>query len=320
MERDAWFFVGVFVFIFLVWIATGGPTHPISFTGPTLAQPQELGGGTYLQLPRAPFMIGGEMVSLPGSSSGYIGSTGSETPVPAPIYGIPFGVPSPYRNMISMSTSVANASTTREYIQFTVVQSASQSVDITGWVLHSDATGHEEIIPKGTRVPTSGIVNAADDITLSPGDRAMIFTGPSPVGASFRENKCTGYFNSFQDFQPTLPQNCPDPSDELERLYGKPYIHDPSCIDFVNTLSRCEVPISEPSHLSLTCQEFVETQLNYNGCLRSHQGDSDFNGTTWRIYLDRTDKKGNTIPMWRSQHDIVKLLDERGKTVATFTY
>ena len=68
--HDAWFFIGVFVFIFLIWIATGGPLHPIAFTGPKLALPGALGGGTYLSLPRAPYGVGGSNISLPGSSSG----------------------------------------------------------------------------------------------------------------------------------------------------------------------------------------------------------------------------------------------------------
>ena len=60
--HDAWFFIGVFVFIFLVWISVGGPTHPISFTGPTLSQPSPLGGGTYWQVPTAPFGVGGALI------------------------------------------------------------------------------------------------------------------------------------------------------------------------------------------------------------------------------------------------------------------
>src|SRR5665811_2252287 len=79
--HDAWFFIGIFVFIFLIWIATGGPLHPIAFTGPHLAEPQELGGGTYLQFPRAAFGVGGTNISLPGSSNGG-GSVQTSTEAP----------------------------------------------------------------------------------------------------------------------------------------------------------------------------------------------------------------------------------------------
>src|SRR3989338_4254294 len=101
MEHDAWFFIGIFVFIFLIWIATGGPLHSISFTGQRLAAPQELGGGTYLKFPRAPFRIGNTTVTLrdPLDDGGASGSA-SETSVPAFVGGSTFGTPSPYRSFV----------------------------------------------------------------------------------------------------------------------------------------------------------------------------------------------------------------------------
>lgn len=319
MEHDAWFFVGLFVFIFLMWIIIGGPTHPLSFTGPVLPQPQELGGGTYLQLPRANFGLGraGNVV-LPGSSNGQAvsGSYYSGTVPPAPT-GTVFGLASPYRNLVTMSHYVSNASSSdpkSEYVQISLAQNASAGVDITGWILESDATGNAELIPKGTRVPASGVVNAADDIKLQPGESAIIISGESPVGASFEENKCIGFFGAFQQFSPPLPQNCPLPSNELSTYYGTPYIHDPSCIDYVDTLPRCQVAISGIDNLTKSCQDFLETHFNYNGCISYHQNDPDFSGNTWRVYL------GRDTPMWRARHEIVKLLDKTGKTVDVFGY
>ena len=318
--HDAWFFIGVFVFIFLIWIATGGPLHPISFTGPSLAQPGVLGGGTYLQLPRAPFSIGNSHSVLQGSSndgSSY-GNSGSGATNPSSSDGGTFSPPSAYNNIVSMNGYVSNASSSdpgSEYVEISVAQNASNSVKITGWTLESGATYNAELIPKGTRVPTSGVVNAMDDIVLQPGERAIIISGKSPVGASFSENKCIGYFGSFQKFYPSLPQNCPSASSELSSLYGTPYIHDPSCIDYVDTISRCRVAIpTRAANLSITCQDFLEKHLNYNGCVSTHRNDSDFSGNTWRIYLGRDEH------MWRAKHEIVKLLDERGKTVASFNY
>ena len=107
MEHDAWFFVGVFVFIFLIWIATGGPLHPISFAGPRLAAPEELGGGTYLQLPRAPFGIGTSNISLLGSSSG--APADSRTQTPTLTGGSAFGPASPYRSIVRMNHYVSGA-------------------------------------------------------------------------------------------------------------------------------------------------------------------------------------------------------------------
>jgi hypothetical protein len=169
-------------------------------------------------------------------------------------------------------------------------------------------------IPRGTEVPTSGTVNAAQDIILQPGESALIISGRSPIGGSFRENKCIGYFSTFQKFTPALPQNCPAPSDELAKLYGPDYVRDAACIDYVNRLSRCQVVLSPPVTVSGSCQSFLVNYLNYNGCMNAHQGDADFKSGSWRIYL------GRTTPMWRSSHEIVKLLDIKGNTVDAFSY
>lgn len=316
--HDAWFFIGVFVFIFLIWIATGGPLHPIAFTGPRLAQPQELGGGTYLQLPRAPFGMGGSNVSLPGSSSGggYV-SGSSDTTIPSFTGGTAFGTPSPYRGTVRMNHFVSGAGSAdpgREYIEISIAQGAGIPVDLSGWRLVSDASGKTSSIPKGTEIPVGGTINEDENIVLSPGMRALIISGKSPIGASFRENKCIGYFSSFQSFYPSLPQNCPAPSDELASFYGANYVRDAACIDFVNKISRCQVVLSPPANASGACQNFLITYLHYNGCVDAHKNDANFLGDSWHIYL------GRTTAMWRTTHELVKLLDANGKTVDAFSY
>ncbi len=316
MEHDAWFFIGVFIFIFLIWIATGGPLHPIAFTGPTLALPGALGGGTYLSLPRAPFNVSGNDVSLPGSS-GSSDLSGNSNSLPVFTGGTAFGTPSPYRGKVFMNHYVSGAGSTdpnNEYIQIRVAQDAGIPVDLSEWTLVSDASGASISIPKGTEVPTSGTVNAAQDIILTPGEQALMISGRSPIGASFRENKCIGYFSTFQTFSPSLPQNCPTGSNELATFYGADYIRDASCIDYVNKISRCQVVLSPPVTVSGSCQSFLVKYLNYNGCVDAHKNDTDFMGDTWRVYLGRTNS------MWRTQHEIVKLLDINGKTVDAFSY
>ena len=314
--HDAWFFIGVFVFIFLIWIATGGPLHPIAFTGPRLAEPGALGGGTYLSLPRAPFGIGGSDVSLLGSSDGSA-SSGSGSSLPTFAGGSTFGTPSPFRGIVSMNHYISGAGSAdpkNEYLEISVPSSGSVPVNLSEWSLASDATGNSVNIPKGTEVPASGTINAVQDIVLAPGDRAMIISGQSPIGASFRENKCIGYFATFQNFSPSLPQNCPTPSDELSAFYGAGYIRDEACINYVNKLPRCQVTLSPPVSVSGVCQSFVVKYLNYNGCVEAHRNDPDFKGNTWRIYLGRTNS------MWRTQRELVKLLDVTGKTVDAFSY
>ena len=314
--HDAWFFIGVFVFIFLIWAATGGPLHPLAFTGPRLAQPQELGGGTYLQLPRAPFGIGGtgNNVSLQGSSSGggTIGSSGDSS---VGYSDTVLGTPSPYRGLVRVNHYVSSAGgdPQNEYLELSVAQDARVPVDLSEWTLASGASGNRVNIPKGTEIPLAGTINAAEDIVLSPGTRAILISGRSPIVASFRENKCIGDFSTYQNFFPPLPQNCPLPKKELSSLFPSS-IRDGACIDYTQNLPRCQVVLTPPVSQSGSCQNFLVKYLNYNGCVEAHKNDADFLGDTWRIYL------GRTSAMWRSRHEIVKLLDVNGKTVDAFSY
>lgn len=317
MEHDAWFFIGIFVFIFLIWIATGGPLHPISFSGPRLALPDALGGGTYLSFPRAPYTIGGSNTVLPGTSDGGGSiSSGSGQSYPT-LTGGTFGIPSPFRGKVSLLRYVSGAGSdnpNNEYLQLSVSQSAGGPVTLSGWTLVSDATKASSIIPQGSKLPTSGTINTVQNIVLAPGEKAIIISGRSPIGGSFAENKCIGYFSTFQTFTPQLPSYCPAAKDELARYYGPDYIRDGACIDYVNKIGRCQVLLSPPPSLSSTCQNFMIERLHYNGCVESHKQDADFFGDTWRIYL------GRTTSMWRTKNEIVKLLDGEGKTVDAFSY
>lgn len=315
--HDAWFFIGVFVFIFLIWIATGGPLHPLSFTSPRLALPGVLGGGTYISLPRASYGIGNTNVSLSGSSNGTNVPSSSRTPVPAFIGGGVFGESSPYRGAVLLSQYISGAGSLdpkNESLEIRVTQEANVPINLSEWALVSDASGTSVRIPRGTEVPASGLINATENIVLSPGERAIVISGPSPIGASFRENKCIGYFSTFQNFSPPLLQNCPVPSSELISFYGANYIRDVACIEHVNKLSRCQVALSPPVTVSSACQNFMVQYLNYNGCVAAHRNDADFKGDTWRVYL------GRTSPMWRTKYEIVKLLDVNGKTIDAFSY
>ncbi len=358
MEHDAWFFVGLFVFIFLIWIATGGPLHGVSLSVPVTGS---LSGETSIQAASSSSIFGGSNVCLTGSTncgsgtstnsgvtlptvdstnhytfvclpgstscpnsgsyyggSGGISQTTFNNPLPSAPTGVTFSPPSPYRNDVSLDGYVSNASSSdpaSEYVQIRIAQNSGGPIDITKWVLESGATYDGGVIPQGTITPTSGVINPTTDILLYPGDTAYIISGKSPIGGSFRVNKCVGYLAGFQPFTPSLPNTCPSASDELSSYYGTPYIHDPSCIDYAQSLSRCQTAVvPQSANLSLSCQNFLDNHLNYNGCLTTHQNDPDFAGTTWYIYL------GLTTHLWRQKYDVVELLDPQGRTVDAFNY
>jgi hypothetical protein len=189
-----------------------------------------------------------------------------------------------------------------------------KAVTISGWYLTSEITGKAGLIPYGARTPTSGIVNPEKPIVLNPGETALIYTGRSPIGTSFEENKCSGYLESFQRFVPSFYNNCPDPKTELMAFYGAYYARDVSCVDYVKRLPRCETVLFPPDELSGACKNFVKKYYSYNGCITAHYKDDDFYQGTWRVYLGLNDS------MWRRQNEVVKLLDAGKRTIDAFAY
>ncbi|HUQ30013.1 MAG TPA: hypothetical protein VM103_00620 [Candidatus Paceibacterota bacterium] len=311
MEHDAWFFFGIFAFIFIIWIATGGPTHPLSFTGPSLSLPGALGGGTYLSLPRAPLHVGDVGGTGSGNpSNGGSGGTGGTTDA-----GSAFGTPSVYRGKITLGHSISGAGAAdpnTEYIKVALSQNAGTRINISGWVLQSGITGYASNIPYGAEVPRSGVVNVATPIILAPGQSAIVDSGHSPIGISFRENKCIGYLAEFQNFYPGLPRACPTAATELA-TFNPSLDRNDACHNFARSVSRCKTPRTSTADITTACKNFVDQYLNYNGCVDAHKNDADFAGTTWHIYLSRF------ASLWQKKHEVVKLLDSDGKTVDVFT-
>ncbi len=326
--EDGFFIIGVFAFMFVLWIVTGGPTRPLSLAGPVLYTTISSGGTaryTGATIPRSGYFY--------SSNGKHTTQYENNKQIAQKIYQINqqvnqlsngvsnavlFGTPSPYRGEVFLNNSVWGAGSSnpsKEYLILRVSSDAPRPVNISGWHLESATTGKEMTIPKGTEVPNSGVINAVQPIIISPGDKAIISSGQSPIGASFRENVCTGYFAQYQSFHPSLPLICPTPESELKNFYGKQqYNKNVACIKKVQNIQRCTLVGTIPQGLTTSCTTFLTDYMNYNGCINVHKNDIGFLGSTWRVYLGRTNN------MWRSNHEIVKLLDAQGKTVDMFSY
>ncbi len=216
-----------------------------------------------------------------------------------------------YKNKIVIKKTTSRIKETkadREYIVLVADRRNENPITISGWELRSLVSKVKYTIPKATTVAKSG--QQGEDVVLNPQDRAIIITGRSPVGESFRTSLCTGYFEQFQDFFPKLDKNCTDPKDEI----GSRQLT-LACTDFLETLPRCEMPLSQiPVTLSSTCQEFINTELNYNGCIAEHRNDENFYGDEWRLFLGRDQE------IWQDRREIISLFDAEGNIVDTITY
>lgn len=226
-----------------------------------------------------------------------------------------FGEPSPQRGKVQISgEGQAAESGADEYIQVETASDNTAPVDISGWSLQSALTGVRAFLPRGTDIFLMGAINTQQDIYLNPGDSAVISSGPSPIGTSFRENMCTGYLGGLQTFTPTLSGDCPSPADSLPLTPENLSTYGDACFDFVNGLRACTFPLSMPSSIPPACRIFLADNLSYNGCVRNYRYKTGFARGEWRIYL------GAGGELWRNTHDVIRLLDAEGRTVDVLTY
>ncbi|MDB5264952.1 MAG: seg [Parcubacteria group bacterium] len=295
MGNDFLLFVGILIFFFVLWFASGGPTKPISFAGPYITPITDVGD----------VQSGYDDGTWKGFGGFWNGNDEAIS-----------GSVSSYRDQVYLDTSSDGVDGTRantEYLTIEVSSSAANDVSLSGWRLVSDKTGTNVIIPQGRETPRTGNVNQTGAIVLHPGDRAIVSTGSSPIGVSFRENACVGYLGDSDEFTPELYNSCPSATDEYYDYYDGNTDKDTKCSDYVNTVDRCETP-RVSSSLSRACKDFVSDHLNYNGCVKEHGDDRDFKGDTWRVYL------GQRNELWKSSNETIRLVDPSGKTVDLVSY
>ena len=158
----------------------------------------------------------------------------------------------------------------------------------------------------------------------------MVTTGSIGISSpykitSFKENICTGYFESLPEyaFIPPLRQSCPRPENEpgIENLPIE-------CRDFISTLSNCKTPVFDNVDrdgypcstcikgkiLSSYCAAFIKEHFSYRGCVAYHSSDKNFYLKTWRIFL------GRGWEMWAKSYETIELYNRLGELVGFKNY
>jgi len=337
----------ILVIFFFFWVATGGISRGISIAR-SLNNPLDIfrgnATGTTLRLPWQPqaadygaYSMGD--TSTPRTSTEALTATDQGTPDLAPNTdaGIPnmqdlqkqykelsvqareartFGDPSPYRGKIIFDEHDTAASLpTQEYIRLSSGFGNTEPITLVGWSLQSAVTNVRVTIPPAAATFVAGSLNNVSPITLSSGDTVTITSGPSPVGVSFRENVCSGYLGELQTFTPSLDTNCPSPTDELPLTPENIQLYGETCIDYFRSIQQCHFPGRETTTtITPACRNFAINQLSYNGCVYAHRNDADFAQQAWRVYL------ASSVKLWRATHDVIRLLDDQGRTVDVLTY
>lgn len=341
--KDLKWFAIVFFAVIFAWFYSGGYERSTTKEGAYLRPPSTVGEsaddyGSFRWFPSIFGRVGGPTVSTEGNSSfsnsdGSVSSksSGTKTVIGSggtEIKTAPVGktsetlenitgnlAGSAYKNKVTIENigSAASSQVQNEYITIKAGENNTNKVRITGWQVKSAVTGGSFTIGSGTRLFYSGQVNNESPIELNPGDTAYIITGRSPVGISFLKNKCSGYLSQFQKFVPTLSSNCPAPINENIPL--DPQSFNDKCIDFIQSLSRCRILTgSIPQGITPECSNFVTTKFNYNGCVNDHKNDKDFYSKNWWVYLGRSEK------IWKTQREVVELLDDKGLIVDVESY
>lgn len=303
--RDLLYFIGALVVLFFIWVFTGGPERYISQKGPYLEPPAPLGSGdaygidpTLKYLPAEPGAIRPQSPT-PRSEpvdpiTGAPRPSYSLVPVPVPPSGeVVYSTQSAYRVQIFRGQSEENGAALKEHL---VIQNRSATpLLLTGTSLE-DGKGTKIILGGASELPIAGQPTQEVPVTLQSGAYAIIETGRSPIGISFRVNKCTGYFGQFLSFSPKLPRECPSAA------YEAPAQIQNSCPIYLGSIPKCATvyhgsPIA-PADATAECKVFAQTELSYNSCTARHAHESGFKNNEWRIYL------GLDAPVWQNSSEI----------------
>ena len=222
------------------------------------------------------------------------------------------GVPSPHAGEVTLGAGNAQESGGNEYVE---IRAHSQTpVSLNGWSLQSALSGIRAYIPQASPLPIVGTMNRLTPVVLDVTGNAVVSSGPSPLGISFRENRCTGYLAQQQSFEPSLANACPSPSEVTPRTVENLQRYGADCMDYLGGMPQCSFPASLPLSLSPMCRIYITNTFSYNGCVSAYQDAVSFAGDTWRIYL------GANGDLWSNSHDVIRLLDEQGRTVDAITY
>ncbi len=221
---------------------------------------------------------------------------------------------SKYYGIVHLQNVNRSSDPKQEYLTLSVDSNSTTTIPLTGWKIQSVNSGQGTSIPTGTYLFFAGMQNTESDIYLTGGDTVYLVTGTSPLGFSFKVNKCSEYHSQFQNFAPYLYSNCPVPQNENLSSIPNQGIND-ACFDYINSLSACRVQTDPlPRTFSAECIDFITNKLTYNSCVNTHKGDKDFNSKKWYVYLRRSDS------LWKSSREQITLYDMDGKIVDSIKY
>ena len=229
-------------------------------------------------------------------------------------------ISSPLRGKLWISGVVRSTDANKEYITIATSKDLQKETTITGMTVKSVESGQVAQIGEGVNTFISNSANTPSEIKIYPNQKVLVTTGRSPLGYSFRLNKCTGYFSQFQTFAPALPQICPRLKNEAQPQ--APNRLPDACLDYIDSFATCKIITELPktvtdklnSEEEYRCLTFIQKNTGYQNCTDLHKYDSDFYGTEWRTYLNHSN------PIWKKSRETIWLLDQSGRFISQYSY
>ncbi len=213
-----------------------------------------------------------------------------------------------------------NPDPSNEYITLYTNINQEEKINITGWRLQSERSGNWIKIGKASVLPFPFSSSQNSDVILQQGDTAYLVKGFSPIGISFRTNKCTGYFGENRTFYPYIGRYCPSPYNEKLPQFSNNLDRDDECKDLIRRIPACTTAKKTydfrdlPDTVTQICKDYMETKFTYNTCVSEHFGDTDFPGREWYVYLNIFG------PLWRDKREHLILYDTSGLIVSELEY
>lgn len=218
-----------------------------------------------------------------------------------------FGVNlSPLYGTVTLSGNARSTNSATE--QLTIQGKANYLINISGWTLASEKFHTSYTIPDAYEIPNHPFLEIKKDIFVHSKSKVIIFSGISPMGASFRLNKCIGYLNQYYSFVPVLPNVCPVMSATATEQFND------YCRNVLAQAVNCKEPNPNDILINNDCRAYINEHLNYSKCVEANYAYYDFYRDEWRVYL------GYGKEIWENDKDTITLRDKNGLVVAQYVY
>ncbi len=164
---------------------------------------------------------------------------------------------------------------------------SNKEIDITNWKIIS--SNGIFTVPQGVKFVDPDFKYVKENIILPPYGRAKIIATSSPLGFSFRINKCFKFFlnlrNDVRKFVDFIPYYCKYfTNKELFDLRKQGFSI--NCLDFLRRFP-CGPSFKDLDKIrnDSRCLNFIDSLFTYRGCYYNSINDKDFLTNYWIIFI-----------------------------------